>query len=154
MEYKLKFVNDNYKPWILHGKKRVNINRRNRDEVMKGYTDTVYSWRISRYVSEDTIDIFGHGQGPSQTTGKLYVDGVLHELNTDYCFDFDYEPAENDILSTVFHYRNPVIMGMARPYFFSGEILLRYNGKEWERGWRFREIYEEIHRGILYITPK
>jgi hypothetical protein len=154
MDYSLKFVIDDYDSWYGHVKKRVNINRRNREEVMNGYTDTVYSWRISRFVSNYTGEEFGYGQGPDQKAEELNAEGVLDSINTDYCFDFDYEPVENDILSIQFNYRNPEITRRARPHLYPGYILLRYNGTEWEGGWRFREVYEEIYRGILHITPK
>ncbi len=156
MDVDLKFVIDEYDPWICRGKKRVNINRRNRDELMKGYTDKVYSWSISRYLSEyiPETDMFEYIPGPHQITGELDAEGVIRKLNTDYCFDFDYEPNEKDILFIQFHYRNPEIKGRSRPYIYSRYILLYYNGKDWEKGWRFKESYEEIYRGILQVSPK
>ena len=155
MEYNLKFVIDDYDPWIAHGKKSVNINRRNRDEVMQGYTDTRYSWSLQKYVGRLSIeDDWFYRQGADQKTGDLNASGVAHELNTDYSFDFDYEPAENDILSVVYHYCNPAITGRARPRFFSGEILLVFNGKEWAKYSELFNIHEEIYSGILHISPK
>jgi len=49
MEYTLKFVVDDYDPQARY-KKNVKINRRNRDEIMQGYTDTRYSWSIKKYM--------------------------------------------------------------------------------------------------------
>jgi len=152
MEYTLRFVIDDYDP-PARDKKNVKINRRNRDEIMQGYTDTRYSWSIKKYMGQFEPDGWFR-QGADQKTGKLEAGGVAHELNTDYCFDFDYEPAKNDLLSILYHYCRDHITGRARPYFFSGEILLVYNGKEWERYNQFFNIHEEIYRGMLHITPK
>ncbi len=155
MEYRLKFFIDEYDWWGAHMKKHVNITRRNKEEVMEGYLDTVYTWSLRRFVKPYKYNGFDmHHRAVSEKTGDLLSSNVLHELNTDYSFEFDYEPQQKDILVIGYQYRHSEIMRRPRPNILSEHLLFVFNGEKWEEDNFMMDVFEDIYNGILHITPK
>ncbi|AWH85424.1 hypothetical protein HYN59_09985 [Flavobacterium album] len=165
--YLLKFViDDNYSRFGKYIKTRPSIDnpqhikKRDKAEAKKKqkekdkeeYLDTIYTWSLRRFLRPFHDSWFYYNM-PSKKTGNLLSADVMHEINTDYCYDFEYEPEEKDILVIRYDYRNSQVKGWPRPY-ISEYLLFVFKGQKWEEDNFMMNHYEDLYDGILYITPK
>ena len=61
----------------------------------------------------------------------LSVEYLLDILNNDYCFDFDYEPEEEDILVIRYNYKYPDLRHMPKRPYVRGYTYLIFRDGKW-----------------------
>jgi hypothetical protein len=168
-EYSLKLVIDDNYHWFgkyiekhitidnfQHIKKRDKAEEKKKAKMKEKeeYLETIYTWSLRRFLrpfQDSGFDITPIGA--SKRTGNLLSSNVLQKINTDYCYDFEYEPEEKDILIIGYDYRNPQVKGWPRPY-ISGHLLFVFNSEKWEEKVYMMDHFTDLYHGILYITPK
>ncbi|WP_330444081.1 hypothetical protein [Flavobacterium sp. C4GT6] len=97
----------------------------------EAYLETEYVWGLSRYIGkwDSSLDI--SPAGPSEMVQDLSVEYLLDILNNDYCFDFDYEPEEEDILVIWYNYKYPDLRRMPKRPYVRGYTYLIFRDGKW-----------------------
>ncbi len=153
MKYSLNFIVDE-QPETYVKRKYVKINRRNKDEVLRDYRETVYAWSLSRLTNYNPApDFWGYQQSVLQKAGVLEADDVAGLLNAGYTFEFGFELKDGDVLKITYSYKNPAIIRRTRPYLSdAGDILLQFNGESWQQKSFTPYPTENLRKGILLVT--
>ena len=95
------------------------------------YLEAEYKWYLSRYVGEWDLDFnFSHAV-PLEKVKDLSVEYLLDILNNNYCFDFDYEPEEGDILDIQYDYKYPDLRHMPNRYFIRCSTCIMFRDGKW-----------------------
>lgn len=137
-------------PEIIHHKNsRKNKEVFNRNE----YESKEIHWSLQKYISEEVYNgIDWQYQGSAQELSNgLTALNIVSILNSDYVFDFDYEPNENDLLRIKLEYLKSSFKGKSRPYIGEYISFLFKNGK-WEinNGYdHISKVYENYKQGKI-----
>ncbi|MBM6499243.1 hypothetical protein H9X54_008000 [Flavobacterium macrobrachii] len=141
-------------PEIIHHKNsRKNKKVFNRNE----YESKEILWSLQKYIGEEIYNgIDWQYQGSAQELSNgLTALKIVSILNSDYVFDFDYEPNENDLLSIKLDYLKSTLKGKSRPFIGEYISFIFKNGK-WEinNGYdHISKVYKNYKEGkIIYIT--
>jgi hypothetical protein len=153
MDYNLKFSIEDVSDKNLYSATKTKITRNNRDRIFGEYFETVYYWRLSKYLHQYDGDLRFSYKRTASEVGILTYEVILRELNTNYCFDFDYEPAQGDYLTIVFKYKTPETKSNRRPL-IEQWICFKFINDKWIFERYYDDILEEIHRGILHVESK
>lgn len=137
-------------PEIIHHKNsRKNKEVFNRNE----YESKEIHWSLQKYISEEVYNgIDWQYQGSAQELSNgLTTLSIVYILNSDYVFDFDYEPNENDLLRIKLEYLKSSFKGKSRLYIGEYISFLFKNGK-WEinNGYdHISKVYENYKQGKI-----
>ncbi|WP_330444079.1 hypothetical protein [Flavobacterium sp. C4GT6] len=120
----------------------------------EAYLETEYTWTLSGYLGKcDLYSMeFSQYRGVSHTIGELSAEYLLDILNNDYCFDFDYEPKEGDILEFVYNYKLPDAKYMLKRINIECWSAFIFTKGKWILGRHYDAKLKRITQGFLKIV--
>ncbi len=110
------------------------------DDVKKD--KNAFYWTLSRLIGLKEDKMIGKVLGPTADLGEgITVEAIAEKLNEGTCFDFDYQPSENDTVS---------VSRSSDNYRY---FTLIYRAGHWREGNNpsFISINEKIASGVLEI---
>jgi len=121
--------------------------------------ETIITWRLLKFIQPseiyDGIEFFPIS-AQDRLTNEITAEKIVKFLNSNFLFDFDYLPKENDEIRMEIDYVIENINGKFRRPYINYFVSFLYDGEKWIVNKGFDHIhnhYEEFKEGIVkYIV--